>query len=119
MSSDAGRSWTFVTNHTRVLLCLDQNPDVRMRDVADTIGITERAAQRILADLVEAGYVRRTRTGRRNHYTIDRSAAMRHTSQLGHGIGQLLDLLELGAEAERPTDPEAGSPDLIPGRNGD
>ena len=44
---------------------------------------------------------------------------MRHTSQLGHGIGQLLDLLELGAEAERPTDPEAGSPDLIPGRNGD
>jgi PPOX class probable F420-dependent enzyme len=88
-------TWTFVTNHTQVLLCLAQNPDVRLRDVADAIGITERAAQRILTDLVDAGYVQRRRVGRRNHYTIDRGRAMRHAAQLGHEVGGLLDLLEL------------------------
>ena len=83
MSSDIdNKPWTFVTNHTQVLLCLAGNPDVRMRDVAQAIGITERAAQRILTDLVEAGYVERTRIGRRNHYTINRDRTMRHTAQL-------------------------------------
>jgi predicted ArsR family transcriptional regulator len=84
-----------VTNHTRMLLCLAQNPDVRLRDVAETIGITERAAQRILADLVEAGYVTRERVGRRNRYTLNRDRGMRHEAQLGHEIGELLDLLAL------------------------
>ena len=95
MSSEPSASWTFLTNHTQVLLCLAQNADVRMRDVADAVGITERAAQRILTDLVAAGYVERVRVGRRNRYTINRERAMRHDAQLGHDIGGLLDLLEL------------------------
>ncbi len=93
-SPDTARHWTFVTNHTQVLLCLVENPDVRLRDVAEMVGITERAAQRILADLVEAGYVDRDRVGRRNRYTINREMAMRHDAQLGHQIGPLLDLLD-------------------------
>ena len=87
------KPWTFVTSHTQVLLCMARDPDVRLRDVADTVGITERAAQRILADLVEAGYVERARVGRRNRYTINPDLAMRHTSQQGYEIGDLLNLL--------------------------
>ena len=93
--SSPDKHWTFVTNHTQVLLCLAQNPDVRLRDVADAVGITERAAQRILTDLVDAGYVERTRVGRRNSYTVNRELAMRHSAQFGLEIGGLLDLLEL------------------------
>lgn len=95
MSSPDSKSWHFVTSHTQVLLCLQHNPNVRLRDIAQTVGITERAAQRIVTDLVEAGYVTRERIGRRNHYTVDRSARMRHPSQLAHEIGELLDLLHV------------------------
>jgi DNA-binding IclR family transcriptional regulator len=99
-STDHQRPWTFVTNHTQVLLCLARDPGVRLRDVAETVGITERAAQRILADLIEAGYVRREHVGRRNRYTVERHSAMRHRSQLGHEVGELLDLLELDADTD-------------------
>jgi predicted transcriptional regulator len=85
----------FVTNLTEVLLCIARNPNVRVRDIAETVGITERAAQRIVGDLVESGYVSRKRVGRRSHYMIDRTRRMRHPSQSGHKIGELLDLLEL------------------------
>jgi DNA-binding IclR family transcriptional regulator len=84
-----------VTSHTQVLLCLAHDPDVRLIDVAQTVGITERAAQRIVTDLVEAGYVRRTRIGRRNRYTVNPNVEMRHQSQHGHAIGDLLNLLRL------------------------
>jgi len=57
------------------------------------VGINERASQRILGDLVDAGYVKTTRVGRRNHYTLDREHAMRHTAQVGYGIGALLEAL--------------------------
>jgi DNA-binding MarR family transcriptional regulator len=93
-SSSDQKPWTFVTSHTQVLLCIARDPEVRLRDVAATVGITERAAQRIVADLAEAGYVERTRVGRRNRYTINGAAAMRHVSQRGHEIGELLDLLK-------------------------
>jgi DNA-binding MarR family transcriptional regulator len=66
-----------------------------MKDLAQHVGITERAAQRIVADLVEAGYVERRRVGRRNHYVIHPRVEMRHAAQEGHPVGQLLDLLEL------------------------
>jgi DNA-binding MarR family transcriptional regulator len=90
------RGWQFVTNHTQVLLCIARDPDVRLRDVAQQVGITERAAQRILADLVEAGYVERERHGRRNRYVINGDSPMlRHEAQEGHEIGSLLDLLRL------------------------
>lgn len=93
-SEEAQRHWTFVTNHTQVLLCISTNPQIRLRDIAVHVGITERAAQRIVADLVSAGYVKRERAGRRNHYAIDREREMRHPAQLGFEIGPLLDLLQ-------------------------
>ena len=86
-------TWTFLTNHAQVLLCLAEMPDIRMRDVADRVGITERAVQRILAELIDAGYVTSERVGRRSHYTVDRRHAMRHSAQLGHEIGALLEAL--------------------------
>jgi DNA-binding MarR family transcriptional regulator len=95
LSTDhADGGWQFVTNHTQVLLCIARDPDVRLRDIADAVGVTLGSAQRILADLVEAGYVHRERHGRRNRYLINREAPMlRHTAQQGHHIGGLLDLL--------------------------
>jgi DNA-binding MarR family transcriptional regulator len=98
-SNGETKTWTFLTNHTQVLLCLARDPDMRLRDVADSVGVTERAAQRIVAELVEAGYLERSRVGRRNHYTVNRDHAMRHVAQVGHQIGGLLDLL--GSD-ERP-----------------
>jgi predicted transcriptional regulator len=65
-----------------------------LRDIAESVGITERAAQRIVSDLADAGFVTRERVGRRTHYTVDRTARMRHPSQADHRIGELLDLLE-------------------------
>jgi DNA-binding MarR family transcriptional regulator len=101
MSSESEhRSWTFLTNHTQVLLCLTRDPDMRLRDVAESVGVTERAVQRIVAELVDAGYLERSRVGRRNHYTVNRDHAMRHVAQVGHQIGGLLDLLE---SDERPS----------------
>jgi predicted transcriptional regulator len=78
-----------------VLLCLHRNPRVRLRDIAETVGITERAAQRIVSDLVEAGYVSREREGRRNRYVLNLSVPMRHPSQVDHEIGELVDVLRL------------------------
>ncbi len=92
-STDEQRTWTFLTNHAQVLLCLAETPDIRLRDVAQQVGITERATQRILAELVEGGYVKIERVGRRNRYTVDREHAMRHSAQLGHEIGTLLEAL--------------------------
>jgi DNA-binding MarR family transcriptional regulator len=95
-SMSSGRDekhWRFVTSHTQVLLCIARNPEIRIRDVADLVGITERAAQRIIADLVEAGYVARKRVGRRNHYLVKTDVRMRHPLQQTHEIGELLDLL--------------------------
>ena len=87
------KSWTFLTNHAQVLLCVAEQPDIRLREVADRVGITERAAQRILAELIESGYVTAERVGRRNTYTVDPRHAMRHTAQLGYEVGVLLEAL--------------------------
>ena len=92
-SSEDPKAWTFLTNHAQVLLCLAETPDIRLRDVAERVGITERATQRILAELIEGGYVKTERVGRRNRYTVDRQHAMRHSAQLGHEIGALLEAL--------------------------
>ena len=96
MSSPDGRkTWRFLSNHTQVLLCIQRDPDVRFRDIAQVVGITERAAQRIVADLIESGYVESERVGRRNRYSINPDIAMRHPAQDGHEIGELLRLLKL------------------------
>lgn len=86
-------TWTFLTNHAHVLLALARRTDARLRDVADEVGITERAAQAIVHDLVEEGYLTRRRVGRRNQYTIDMRRPLRHPMEKRHKIGELLDLL--------------------------
>lgn len=95
-SHDGARHWTFLTNHAQVLLCLAEDADIRLRDVAERVGITERACQRILAELVDTGYVKTERIGRRNRYTVDHEHAMRHSAQLGYEIGALLEALGSG-----------------------
>jgi predicted transcriptional regulator len=93
--SNDRKTWRFLSNHTQVLLILHRDQNVRLRDIAAQVGITERAAQRIVADLIESGYVESERVGRRNQYRINTDVAMRHPAQDGHDIGELLNLLEL------------------------
>jgi DNA-binding IclR family transcriptional regulator len=93
-SENDNRTWRFLSNHTQVLLCVHRDPNARFRDIAQSVGITERAAQRIVADLIESGYVESERNGRRNHYTITTHISMRHPAQRGHEIGDLLEPLE-------------------------
>lgn len=85
--------WTFLTNHAQVLLCIAQNRSMTAREIAANVGITERAVQRILRDLHEAGYVSHTRDGRVNRYEIHDEAPMRHPAQQGHAVRELIDLL--------------------------
>ena len=94
-SPDGNKTWRFLSNHTQVLLCVQRDPDARFRDIAERVGITERAAQRIVADLIESGYVESERIGRRNHYRVNLDIAMRHPAQEGHDIGEILRLLKL------------------------
>jgi DNA-binding Lrp family transcriptional regulator len=87
-------TWTFFSSHGHVLLYLDAHPDAPMREVAAAIGITERSAQRIISELVEAGYVSRERVGSRNHYTVHREVPLRHSQLVGHTVGDLLSGLD-------------------------
>jgi hypothetical protein len=82
-----------VTNHTHVLLCLFRHPDLRLREVAAAVGITERMVQRIVAELVEAGYLQITKNGRCNCYTVNPGLRLRHPLEMQHTIGELLTLL--------------------------
>ncbi len=85
--------WTFLTNHSHVLISLAGDPDLRLRDLADAVGITERAVQGIVNDLEAAGFIAKHREGRRNHYTIVRDGSMRHRVEAGHTVGELLDAM--------------------------
>jgi DNA-binding MarR family transcriptional regulator len=87
-------TWVFLSNHAHVLLCIARDPDSRTRDIAERVGITERAAQRIVADLIAEGYLKRTKNGRRNHYEINRHGHLRSDSFRDLEIGPLLDLLD-------------------------
>jgi predicted transcriptional regulator len=90
---EAVTGWTFLTNHAHVLLLISRDPDIRVRELAERIGITERAAHRIVADLVDAGYLSRTRIGRRNRYRVHPERPLRHPIERTHDIGELLDAL--------------------------
>jgi len=92
-SASSGHRWSFLSNHTHVLLCLAIDADQRIRDVAQTVGLTERAVQRILADLEEAGTITRERVGRRNRYTLSLDSPLRHPLEAHHTVGELLALL--------------------------
>lgn len=87
-------AWTFLTNHSHVLFCLAQDPMLRLRDIADRVGITERAVQRIVTELEQAGALTREREGRRNHYAIRRECPLRHPVESHRTVGDLLSLLE-------------------------
>ena len=92
--------WTFLTNHAHVLLCIARDPDIRLRDVADFVGITERAAQRIVTELVDAGYLERAREGRRNRYRLNPDVPLRHPLDRSHAIGDILDVLNSTAGSQ-------------------
>jgi DNA-binding IclR family transcriptional regulator len=96
-------SWSFLTNHARALLCIAHDPDVRVRDLAAMVDVTERSAHAIVTDLVDAGYVVKDKDGRRNRYGIQEHLPLRGdpiTQQ--RTIGELLDLL-LGVNTHRAT----------------
>jgi hypothetical protein len=82
-------AWTFLTNHGHVLVCVAKNPDIRVSEIADLVGIGERAAHRILGDLVRDGYVNRKKSGRRNVYSVNFSRPLRHPLESDHSIGEL------------------------------
>ena len=92
MDLAAKPSWTFLSNHGHTLIYLSQNPDARLRDIAEAVGITERFAHAIIGDLIDAGYVTSTKVGRRNEYAVDASLAFRHPLESGIPVSKLLGL---------------------------
>jgi predicted transcriptional regulator len=86
-------NWTFLTNHARVLLCIAHDPGVRLRDIAASLGITERSAYGIVTDLAEAGYVVKQKTGRRNRYQIQAHLPLPEPSSQERTVGDVLALL--------------------------
>ena len=103
IASGSAGSWTFLSNHAHVLLCLAADPDVRVRDVAGLVGITDRAVLRILAELEAAGYIAKAREGRRNRYSVRPGMPLRHPIEKHRTISALLALLdpEPGGRARR------------------
>lgn len=85
--------WTFLTNHAHVLLAITRDPEARLRDIAGLVGITERAAFRIVGDLAEAGYVTKTKRGRRNVYEVDADLPLRHPLEQQKSVRSLLELI--------------------------
>jgi CRP-like cAMP-binding protein len=92
--ADGARSWNFLTNHSHVLLALYRDPDLRQRDIAGMVGITEGAVQRILHDLEGGGYIARSKVGRRNHYTVNPDLPLRHPLEAHHKVADLLTSLD-------------------------
>lgn len=93
-AQDGGHTWTFLTNHSHVLICLHQDPELTLREVAQIVGITERSVQRIIGELEEAGYVTRERVGLRNRYRFRMSESLRHPVEAHCKIGDLVRMVE-------------------------
>lgn len=85
--------WTFLTNHAHVLICVARDSGVLLREIAEDVGITVGAAQRIVAELVEAGYLTKVREGRRNRYEVNAGLPLRHPLERDHHIGEVLEVL--------------------------
>ena len=102
---ESGGSWTLLTGHGHVLVEITRSPDARIRDISAAVGLTERTVQAIVADLEAAGYLTRTRTGRRTRYTVHHDSLFRHPAQDGHRVGPFLTLLAVDGETAR-TAPE-------------
>jgi hypothetical protein len=86
-------TWSFLTNHAQVLVCLAEDQDIRLRDIGASVGITERAAHRIVGDLIAAGYVSRERNGRRNRYKVRPHLPLPDPLARGQRVGDLLEIL--------------------------
>jgi hypothetical protein len=93
MAEKAAAGWTFLTNHAQVLVCIADDPGVRLRDIGERVGITERAAHRIVAELADAGYITRQRNGRRNRYTINACLPLPDPIAREQNVGELLAVL--------------------------
>jgi predicted transcriptional regulator len=95
-------SWTLLTGHGRVLVEITRNPGARIRDIAAVVDLTERTVQAIVADLEAAGYLTRTRAGRRTIYVVNQDGLFRHPAQDGHRVGPFLALLSAAGDIGRP-----------------
>jgi predicted ArsR family transcriptional regulator len=93
MPPDRAHSWSFLTNHAQVLLCIAHDPGIRLREIGEAVGITERAAHRIVVELAGAGYISRRRNGRRNHYTIQSHLPLPDRLAREQKLGDLLAIL--------------------------
>jgi MarR family len=111
VADDRDGSWTLLTGHGRVLVEIARNPAARIRDISAAAGITERTAQAIVSDLEAAGYITRTRIGRRTRYTVNRHSLFRHPAQGGLQVGPLLDLLATERDDITESTPPASRPD--------
>lgn len=103
--------WGFLTNHLHVLYCVARHPGIKIREIAECVGVQERAAHRLVADLVEGGYLTRRRVGRRNFYDLHPSQPIRREGLDEVAVGEILDVL-LGPEEKRSTTPTADIPPL-------
>ena len=101
--------WTFLTNHAHVLVAIARDPELRLREIADLVGITERAAQGIVHDLVSAGYLTRERVGRRNRYEVNAELPLRHPLEAGHHVTVLLAPFRPGVATPTRSSPAASS----------
>jgi DNA-binding Lrp family transcriptional regulator len=100
MSKVEAPGWTFLTNHSHVLLCIAQNPKIRLREIAHKVGITERAVQRIVAELEDDGYLEHERVGRRNHYRIHADLPLRHPLESHLQVDAILSVLTGGRKLD-------------------
>jgi predicted transcriptional regulator len=93
MADDTAPRWKFLTNHAQVLVCIAHDPGILLREISEQVGITERAAHRIVAELVSAGYITRKRNGRRNHYTIQSNLKLPDRIVRAKRVGDLHNIL--------------------------
>lgn len=101
-------NWTFLTNYGHVLLCIAADPEIRLKDVADKVGITERSTQRIVADLVDEGYLKLLKAGRRNRYQLRLDLPLRHPIERKSEIGVLLNLLGVKTSLPKTSSGDGG-----------
>ena len=94
VSGNDDHSWAFVTNYAHVLVCIAADPSARLRDIADSVGVTERTATQLVRDLEQAGYLTKTRTGRRNQYEVHDELPLRHPRHRHHTVGELIRFLQ-------------------------
>jgi MarR family len=101
MTESTAPGWAFLTNHAQVLVCIANDPGIRLREIGERVGITERAAHRIVVELADAGYITRERNGRRNHYTINTHFPLPDPIAREQNVGELLAILTGPPQSKR------------------